>query len=80
MSSPLRDGVRNDLIESLADSEYALARNLAAYREMLHVSLTLLHERGAALDRVRSDNRQLRDECRRLGQGIAQRDQPRAAA
>ena len=73
-------GDRTFLITDLADTEHALARDLAAYRELLHVALTLLHERGAELGRLRRYNRQLRDECRRLRQAGPHRDEPRATA
>ncbi len=75
-----RHRVSNDTIETLADSEHALARDLAAHREMLHVALTLLHERGVELGRLRRDNRRLRDECRRLRQVVPRRDERMAAA
>ena len=80
MSNPLRDEVRNDLIETLADSEHALARDLAVHREMLHITLTLLHERECELGQLRRDNRQLRDECRSLRRTVPDRDERRAAA
>jgi len=80
MSSPLRDEVRNDIIESFADSEYALARDLAACREALHVAVEQLHEVTCQHDRLREDNRRLRDECRRLRQTVPDRDERRAAA
>ena len=66
-----RRAVRNELIETLADSEHALARDLAAQRELTHVALTLLHQREIA-------NGHLCDECRRLRQ--AHRDERRDAA
>ena len=76
----LRQGVCDDIIETLADSEHALARDLAAHRELLHAALTLLHERGGELGRLRRDNRRLRDECRRLRQVVPHRDERNAAA
>ena len=80
MTNPLRDEVCNDIIESFADSEYALARDLAAHRQMLHVALTLLHEWGTELGRLRRNNRQLRDEYRRLRQAVPNHDERRTAA
>ena len=76
----LHQSVSDDIIETLAESEHALARDLAAHRQMLHVTLTLLHDRGSELARLRSDNRQLRDECRRLRQAVPRHDEPRVAA
>ncbi len=76
----LRQGVCDDIIETLADSEHALARDLAAHRELLHAALTLLHERGIELGRLRRNNRRFRDECRRLRQVVPHRDERMAAA
>ena len=75
----LRQSVSNDIIETLADSEHALARDLAAHREMLHVALTLLHERGCELGRLRDAHHRLHGEYRRL-RNTRLRDERRAAA
>lgn len=48
-------------IEYLAGQEYRLARHVAAYRQMLSVALEQLHEVTHERDRLRSDNRRLRD-------------------
>jgi hypothetical protein len=62
-------GVRNrlvdDTIETLADSEHLLARHLAVSREMLHVALEQLHDLTRQRDSLLTDNRRLREECRR---------------
>ena len=52
-------------LESLGDSEYALARDLAACREVLHVAVEQLHEVTCQRDRLRKDNRRLREPIRR---------------
>ena len=62
----LRQRFSNDLLETVADSEHALARDLGANREMISVALTLLHERGLELHRLREAYRRLRDEYRSL--------------
>lgn len=60
-----RDGV----IAELAESEYRLARDLAAVRQLLHLALEQLHATERQRDALREQNRGLRD-----------RDERRAAA
>ena len=69
---------RDRLVSELADSEYRLARELAATRELLHIALEQLHEKERQLARVREKHRRLRDECRGLREMIL-RDGQRAA-
>ena len=75
----LRQSVSNHIIESLSDSEDALARDLAAHRKMLQIALTLLHEVTCELGRLRDAHRRLRDEFRLLHQAD-NRDELRAHA
>ena len=70
---------RDRLIAAPADSELQLARQLAAYREVLSVALAQLHEVGRQLDRLKEQHYKLRDECRRLREQV-RRDGRRAAA
>ncbi len=70
---------RDGLIAEFADSEFQLARQLAAYREMLSIALAQIHERGRQLERLREQQRQLRHEYRQLRKTIV-RDERRAAA
>ena len=69
----------NDTIEPLVDAEHVLARNLAAYREVMHVALEQLHGLTRERDRLREDNRRLRDEYRRQRETTVP-DSRRAAA
>ena len=62
----MKQGFRDRIIERLADQEYALARDLAANRELLHLALVQLHQVGRELGHLREQHGQLRDECRRL--------------
>ena len=74
-------GVRqtsSDIIETLADSERALARGLAVRREMLSVALTLLHERDCEIGRLRAENLRLRADSRGLRETLLA-DERRAA-
>ncbi len=76
-------GVRNrlvdDTIETLADSEHLLAHDLAVSREMLHVALEHLHDLTRQRDSLLTDNRRLREECRRQRETTT-RDARRSAA
>ena len=57
---------RDRLISECADSEDQLARDLAAVRQLQHLTLALLRQKGLQLDRQREQQRRLRDEYRRL--------------
>ncbi len=61
-----RDGV----VEHFADQEYALARHLAAVRELLHLALARLHEITAQFDRFKEQHHRLLDEYRRLREQV----------
>ncbi len=54
------------VIETLADSEYTLARECAGLREVLHVAIEQLREVTGQLERLREQHRHLRDEYRQL--------------
>ena len=69
---------RDRVIEHFADQEHALARDLAAMRELLHLALGRLHEVTRQLDRLQEQHHQLRDECRRLREQV-RHDERRAA-
>ena len=71
-------GDRDSLISEFADQEHTLARELAAVRELLHLTLGQLHEQGRRHERLREQHRRLRDECRDLRAAIP-RDDWRAA-
>ena len=75
----LPERVPNDTIETLVDAEHVLARNLAAYREVMHVALEQLHGLTRERDRLREDNRRLRDDYRRQRETTVP-DSRRAAA
>ena len=70
---------RDRVLEHFADQEYALARDLAALREVLHLALAQLHEVTRQLDRFREQHHQLRHEYRRLREE-ALRDERAAVA
>ena len=73
--------IRSDhdlLIAEFADSEHCLARDLAGVRQLLHLALEQLHERGRQLDRLREQHRRLRDGSRALRETIL-RDERRVA-
>ena len=57
---------RDTLIETFADSEHALARELAAVRECYHVTLELLHTTRTDLGALRNRYYRMLDENRRL--------------
>lgn len=57
---------RERLVSELVDSEHQLARDLAAVRKLLHLTLGLLHESGRKVSRLREQHRQLLDEYRGL--------------
>ena len=57
-------GDRAILISELVDSEYQLARELAAVRQLLHIALGQLHEQGLRHDRLRDQHQRVRDEYR----------------
>ena len=67
-SSP-RD-YRGRVIEHLADQEHALARDLGALRELLHLALGRLHQMGKQLDRLREQHHRLHDEYRSLREQV----------
>ena len=69
---------RDAVIETLADSEYALARSLAVYREALSVAIEQPYKTARQLDHLRKEHRRLREEYRRLC-GTILRDDRRAA-
>ena len=52
------------VIETLADSEHALARDLAAHRELLSIALQLLHDADRQLHSGRTTIASLHDELR----------------
>lgn len=78
MISPPSHRVCNGIIETLASSEDVLARDLAGYREALHVAVEQLHEATYQLDRLREQHRRLRGEYRRLHKHVL-RDERKAA-
>ena len=57
---------RDHLIAELADSEFQLAHQLAAYRAMLSVALAQLHQTGHQLEHLREQHYRLQDEYRQL--------------
>jgi hypothetical protein len=69
---------RDILIEEFADSEHVLARRVAAFRMLLHMTLEQLHTTTCQLTRLRGQQRQLREEFRRLRTTI-RRDPERRA-
>ena len=73
-----RRDYRDHVIEHLADQEHALARNLAAMRELLHLVLAQLHEVTRQLERLREQHYQLRDEYRSFREHVP-RDERGAA-
>ena len=70
---------RDLLIAEFVDSEHRLARELAACRELLHITLAQLHEKGRQHERLREQHRHLRDECRVLRETILCDERSRAA-
>ena len=56
---------RDSLIETPAASGHALARRLAAYRELLSVALGLLHKVTGERDRLQERDRDRHDTSRR---------------
>lgn len=71
-------GDRALLIAEFADSEYRLARELAAVRVLLHLALGQSHEWVLRYDRLEKQHRRLRDEYRSFREH-ALRDDRRAA-
>jgi hypothetical protein len=69
----MRD-LHDGMIELFAESEHALARELAAVRNLYHLALEQLHQRGRHLDRLREQHGQLRGEYRRLRASILRGD------
>ena len=59
-------GYRDAVIEALADSEHALARDLAAVRECYHLTLGLFHDCMTELHGLRARYHRVLDENRRL--------------
>lgn len=55
---------RDNVIETLADSEHALAETSAGLREALSVALDMLREREGELTRLREQHHRLIDEYR----------------
>ena len=66
----MSEDYRDHVVRDLADQEYRLARQLAAYRQMLSVALGQLHERGNQLKRLRQQHRELQREYRRFRAAI----------
>lgn len=64
--------VRGRLVAEV-DQEYRLARDLAAVRQLLHLTLGLFHERERELERMRDAHSRLRAEHRQLREGILRR-------
>ena len=54
MSTPLRDEVRNDIIETLAESEHALARDVAGCREVTDPTVVETDEPGPSVEALAS--------------------------
>ena len=71
-------GYRDAVIEALADSEHALARDLAAVRECYHLTLGLFHASMMELDGLRKRYYRVLDENRRLR--AERRESPKRAA
>jgi hypothetical protein len=66
------------VVTDLADNEQRLARDLAAVRELLHLTLGLLHAEQKQHERVREQHRRLLGEYRTLRASVLT-DQRRAA-
>ena len=61
---------RDQLIGEFADSEHRLAHELAAVRQLLHITLGQLHDKIKEYDRHLDQHRRLLAEYRRLRETI----------
>jgi hypothetical protein len=57
------------LVPRLLDYMHELEALVRPLREMLHAALDLLHKANREIDRLRAENRRLRDDLRRDQQG-----------
>ena len=70
---------REQLIGEFAESEHRLARELAAVRELLHITLAELHETVRKFDRHLDQHRDLRAEYRQLRESTLPNDRSNVA-